>query len=206
GQFIDVAMYDVLVWMTAEFWPRHFNGEQIPARMGNAHYRHAPNNAYPARDRLVVVAVETDGQWNRLLEAMGCDDLTIRERFSSGEGRIAQRKEVDALVAAWVKDLAAAEVVDRCQGAGVPAAPVLELSEIASHPHVLARRMIVEVPLHTGGPEHIKLLGCPIKLSASPADVYQGAPRLGEHNRDVYCGMLNYSAAQLEDLQARGIV
>jgi len=206
GQFIDVAMYDILVWMTAEFWPLHFNGEKIPQRMGNAHFRHAPYNTYPAKDGLVAIAAETDKQWNSLLGILDCGPLKDGARFASAEGRVTHRAEVDALVGDWVKSLAARQVVDRCQAVGVPAGPVLELSDIASHPHVRARQMLIEVALHAGHSQKIKLLGCPMKLSASPAEVHQSAPRLGEHNKEIYCELLGHAPAQLDAWKSQGLV
>ena len=203
GQFVDVAMYDVMVWMTAELWPFHFRGEKIPERMGNRHYRYVPYNIYRARDGLVVIAAEKDKQWSDLSEVMGCSALAGSARYRSTESRVKHREEVDALVADWAKKLEVAEVVGKCQKAGVPAGQVMELSDIASHPHVLSRQMMVEAPLDSGT---MKLLGCPMKLSATPTDFHRPAALLGGHNQEIYCGMLGYSAAQLDLWKSAGLV
>ena len=74
----------------------------------------------------------------------------------------------------WLSALAAA---------GVPAGPVLGIAEMLEHPQVLARDMVIETLHPKVGA--VRAIGCPLKLSATPARVSRAAPLFGQHTREV---------------------
>jgi len=198
GQLVDVAMSDVAAWFSAEVWPLPLAGQEV-SRVGNHHWFHAPHNLYQAQDRPVVVGVEKDGQWQALLGAMGRRDLLGDSRYATSEDRVRQIEEVDRLVEEWANSLKAADVVSRCQAAGVPAALVQEMDEVVEHPNTRERETIIE---RSG----YRIFGAPIKFSRTPLTVEDLGPALGQDNDEVLGGLLGLSRDQREHLKAEGVI
>ena len=86
---------------------------------------------------------------------------------------------------------------------GVPAGPILTYDQVFADPHVKAREMVVDVEHPAAG--HVRVLGMPFKLSATPGTVRRRAPRLGEHTDEVL-REAGYDEAAIGDLRARKIV
>jgi crotonobetainyl-CoA:carnitine CoA-transferase CaiB-like acyl-CoA transferase len=83
--------------------------------------------------------------------------------------------------------------------------PVLELDEALASDLVRAREMVVEHD-QPGATAAIRLLGLPVKLSATPGDTAQRpGPALGEHTVEVL-EAAGYSAQEIAGLQESGAV
>ncbi|MCC7326072.1 MAG: CoA transferase [Burkholderiales bacterium] len=95
------------------------------------------------------------------------------------------------------------EWIAALDAAGVPAGPVHALGEALTHPHTLARGMVVDLVHPEAGAT--KAIGCPLHFSATPARVDRPAPLLGEHTREVLreCG---YGDAEIDAYVAAGVV
>ncbi|MDP6550471.1 MAG: CaiB/BaiF CoA-transferase family protein, partial [Dehalococcoidia bacterium] len=198
GQLVDVAMSDVAAWFSAEVWPLSLAGKEV-SRVGNRHWFYAPYNLYQAQDRPVAVGVEKDAQWRSLLQVMGRQDLQGDSRYTTSEDRVRRVEEVDRLVEEWTASLKAADVISRCQAAGVPAAPVQEIDEVVKHPNTRVRETIIE---RSG----YRIFGTPIKFSRTPLTVESLGPALGQHNDEVLGELLGLSRDQREHLKAEGVV
>ena len=85
----------------------------------------------------------------------------------------------------------------------MPAGPVLTCDQVFADPHVAARAMAVEVEHPRAGATRV--LGIPLKLSATPGSIRRPAPTLGQHTDEIL-GELGYDAAAIRDLHARGVV
>ena len=86
---------------------------------------------------------------------------------------------------------------------GLPAGPVLDITQMHADPHAIARDMIVEVPHKTLGTA--KALGMPVKFAGTPAKTDQGAPVYGQHTREVLAEY-GYSADEIQSLIDDGAV
>jgi crotonobetainyl-CoA:carnitine CoA-transferase CaiB-like acyl-CoA transferase len=95
-------------------------------------------------------------------------------------------------------------VVRILSSAGVPAAPVNDVAEMIADPQVQAREMFVEMDHPTYGP--LKTTGTPLKLSKTPGRVRWLAPAPGEHNLDVFVGLLGHAPAEVAEWQADGVI
>jgi crotonobetainyl-CoA:carnitine CoA-transferase CaiB-like acyl-CoA transferase len=204
GQRLDISMHDVAAWMTSEAWPEVLTGRGSPIRTGNRHRNLAPQGLYQARDGLVVLEICSDDEWSKLCQVMKREDLKVDSRLATAEGRRRVADELDREISAWMAERSANEVVTACQEAGVPAAPLLELDRATSHPHALSRKLVVELTHPTHGP--IRLLGTPFRFSRTSARVETPAPDLGQHNREVFGGLLGLSDQELEALKSAGVI
>ena len=87
---------------------------------------------------------------------------------------------------------------------GVPASKVYATSDIIADPHYAAREQVLTVDSADFGP--LLQPGVVPRLTDTPGRVYGRAPMLGEHNAEIYGGLLGVETAELERYAAEGII
>jgi len=107
-------------------------------------------------------------------------------------------------VARWVSERTVDEVVQIMDEAGVPAAPVYDVEDALANEHSRARGLFVEVDTPLYG--RARLPGYPFKLSEADGDLSRPAPRVGEHNHEVYSRLLGLSEDELKRLSDKGVI
>jgi crotonobetainyl-CoA:carnitine CoA-transferase CaiB-like acyl-CoA transferase len=175
------------------------------ARFGNQHPFTAPYDAFQATDGWVVVASASNKLFRALCEGIGRPELADDERFRSHRGRARHREQINALVGEWVRERSCDEVVAALgpEGADVPCARVATPDELTRDPQLLARDMIERHPHPSLG--EVVFHGNPLQFGGAEPRERALAPRLGEHNPEVYAelGLDEDALARLAD---RGIV
>jgi formyl-CoA transferase len=204
GQHIDVSLLDAMLFQSTGYLTLGAMGVDLP-RMGNQFRIAAPAGCYACRDGRVMAGVLLDSHWRRLAALIGRPELADDPRFAAAGARIERRGEVDALLAEWARPRSVADVVAVCAEAGIPAAPVRSYAEAARDPHVAARRMLQPVPPEGGSGPAIPVTAPPAKLSRTPTRVRQGAPALGQHNREILAE-LGYDQTSVERLMEAGVI
>jgi crotonobetainyl-CoA:carnitine CoA-transferase CaiB-like acyl-CoA transferase len=103
--------------------------------------------------------------------------------------------------------VAVAEAVEAIQAAGVPCAPVRTPGQAVHDPLALRRGDTVPLkhPKHGDFPD-IPVTGVPIHFSNATVGFDRPSPAMGQHNQEVYAGLLGYSAEQIADLKTRGVI
>jgi crotonobetainyl-CoA:carnitine CoA-transferase CaiB-like acyl-CoA transferase len=175
------------------------------ARVGNQHPFTAPYDAFPARDGYVVIATASNKLFRQLCQALGRPELAADERFKSHRARAAHRGEVNAVVAAWVRERSCDEVLALLgpRGARLPCARVEGPEELLDDPQLAARGMLERHP-HPGLGE-IVLHGSPLRFAGAEPRERALAPALGADNGAIY-GELGIGEAELARLAAEGVV
>jgi formyl-CoA transferase len=153
---------------------------------------------------VAVSAGASDAVWRRFCQILGRDDLARDPDFATAAARRDRRDDVAAIVQAWTSSRPKAEVVRVLASAGVPAAPVNNVAEMVADPQVRAREMFVERDHPLYGP--LKLTGSPVKMSETPGRVRWLAPMPGEHNEEIFCGLLGHSKDELARWRDEGVV
>jgi crotonobetainyl-CoA:carnitine CoA-transferase CaiB-like acyl-CoA transferase len=156
-----------------------------------------------ARDGLLSIAVVTDAQWHGLFRAVGRPEMIEDPRFESASARSAHLAELIAELGGGKVDMPIAEALGRLQAEDVPCGPVLSLDEIAGHPQVVASATLVTSEHPQMG--RIREPRPPARFDVTPAAIRRPAPALGEHTAEVL-GELGLSAAEIDDLRAKGVV
>jgi crotonobetainyl-CoA:carnitine CoA-transferase CaiB-like acyl-CoA transferase len=205
GQHIDLALLDSLLVALDNLGERYTVGGELLTRAGNVSFGGSSSGVYPTTDGHVAVAAgASDAVWRRFCEIIGRGDLTQDPRFATAAARRDRRDEIAALIQAWTSQHSRADVVRALATAGVPAAPVNTVAEMVADPQVQAREMFVEIEHPTYGP--LKTTGTPLKLSETPGRIRWLAPMPGEHNEEVFVGLLGYSRDDLARWQAEGVI
>jgi len=135
---------------------------------------------------------------------MGREDLLTDERYATGRQRAINADALCAEVQAWVGAHAYDEVIATLEAANVPAGGVYSVREIMEDPHYAAREDIAEVDHERTGP--VKMPAVIPKLGTTPGAVRWAGPELGEHNDQIYQGLLGMGAGRLADLREIGVI
>jgi crotonobetainyl-CoA:carnitine CoA-transferase CaiB-like acyl-CoA transferase len=192
GMHIDLAMFDIAVWMTQAAWPDILSGGSDPGRSGNRNAKACPHDVYPGRTGLLALTVESDEEWLRLAATMLRPDLAEDTGLASLAGRLERIDEIDDAVIGWLASHEADEAAAQLQAGGVPAAPVRDMAAIAEAAETRLRGLVVETTPLGGGP--IRVLGNPINFSRTTSSIRAAAPTLGEHTETVLTEWLGVSS------------
>ena len=208
GQRVDVSMQEAVA-ATTEHVNTAYNYEGTPAvRCG---FRHGGQfvATWRCKDGYVSITTNTQQAWDDLRAWMDRDGLAgdlLEEKYSD---RFILRGElsshIEQLIESWTLLHTRQEIAEWGQAHHHPWGPVAVPEEVLGNPQLWAREFFIE----TEHPEHDATLvypGAPYKLPLSPWKLKHTAPRVGQHNAEVYCGELGLSAADLELLASAGVV
>jgi crotonobetainyl-CoA:carnitine CoA-transferase CaiB-like acyl-CoA transferase len=205
GQFLDLSQVESVTHLGL-----HGIAHQVvtggPApRTGNRHPVHAPQGVYRAAgdDEWLMLTVESESAWRGLTQCLGCEELRAAE-FNAVEVRHANHDAIDRQIEAWSSSRPRDEAVAALESAGVIAAPVFTAREVLDHPQLVARGFWTTLDRAHVGP--IAHPVAPYRLGAAPPAIASVAPTLGEHSRLVLGTLLALSAAELDDLEAAGVI
>ncbi len=183
GQFVDVAMYDVVLRLCEGAADTRYTGRVARPATGNGHPTIAPFDIFPTSDGHCAIGTPSDRMFATLCERMGHADLADDERFDSAASRLANRPELNESLVRWTMSKTTPEIVRLLSG-DVPVGPVNDMAAIFTDPHVAARNMLVEVE-QPDGSRPVVLAGQPIKMSKSRTGIRCRPPRLGEHTEEI---------------------
>jgi formyl-CoA transferase len=204
GQVIDAAIYESVLNMMESLVTEFDQLGHVRERSGPILPRIAPSNVYPTRDGIVMIGANQDTVFARLCEAMGAPDLARDARYADHQARGEHQKELDDVIAGWSATLGTRELLDRLEQAGVPSGLIYRASDMLDDPHFAARQAIVETTHPRFG--KLRMQNVAPRLSLSPSSIRTPAPELGEHNDEVFGGLLGLDAATLTAYRNRGVI
>ena len=206
GQYIDVSMLRATVaTMGAGLMEYELTG-RVPQPRGNYDPVMAPYGNYPCQgeDAWVSIAVRTEDEWRGLLEAMDNPEWAGESPFASRYARLNHRRELDARLSEWTRERTPWEATELLQSHGVAAFPVLDAEGRLFNPHFQERGLYSDIEHPALGAEPIFNLMW--QLSRTPPTIRRHAPLLGEHNREVFCGLLGLGEAELSRLEEEHVI
>jgi benzylsuccinate CoA-transferase BbsF subunit len=206
GQWIDAGMSDAVAGTIPEWYIEYaMNGRDL-GRVGNEHLAMAPHGTYPCEgdDRWIAITVEDDAQWEGLLEVLGRPDWGSDPRFRDQYGRWSHRDDLDGLLAQATRALDSEKLFHRLQAAGVPAGPVLKLSDWVQDPHLAARGYFWQMDHPEIGRRTMP--GIPAAFSEAGPFRYEPPPLLGQHTREVLHDLLGVSEPELDRMEREKVL
>lgn len=205
GQVIDAALYESVLQVMEGLVPEYDHGGIIRERSGSILPGIAPSNVYICKDGEYMIGANKDSLWQRLAEAMGMPDLGTDPRFATHLARGHNQFELDDIINAWAATLTVDEVDALMIAYSIPAGRVYRALEMLEDPHFQARDAIIEVETERYG--KLKMQGAFPKMSATPSSVRSPAPSIvGQHNAEIYGGLLGMDIAELGRLKAAGAI
>jgi formyl-CoA transferase len=212
GRRLQVAMQDAMIhYMRVPFSRTQLSGK-APVRGGSARSQPGglvPSALYPCKpggpnDYVYVFCSRGNADhWQRLLKAIGREDLKGDERFDTQQARSQHAAEVDELIAAWTRQHSKEEAMKLIGAAGVPAGAVFDTVELMNDPSLTERGIMQTIEHPTTG--KVKMPTWPVRFDGHPTKV-KPSPLLGQHSAEVLSGWLGLSAGEIDGLKADGIL
>ena len=206
GQMIDTSLLQTAVTYMSPFYGEWESGGHLRQRSGNRGYWSGPADLYKAKDgRWVMLAIISNTIWRRFARFIGREDLATDPRFQEEIERWEHRDITDPVVAEWVASQTAEEVMAVAEKIPIPAGICYEHTETAHHPQVKARKMLIEMPSPDGNSK-VLVRNVPLSMSVTPPKIERTFPAVGQHNEEIYGGLLGYSPEKLAKLKEEGII
>ena len=203
GQHVDTSLVDAGVALSVWEATEYFSGFGVPAALGSAHRMNAPYQAIRCADGYITLGAANERLFRRLCEVLGHPEWSEDPAFAANASRVRNREALAARIESIAATQPRAHWLALLEANDIPCGPINDYAQVFADPQVLAREMVVETDHPTLG--HLRTLGSPIKLSATPADVSRRAPQLGEHTDEVL-SEAGYSGAEIAALRAGGAI
>ena len=214
GRLIELSQSEAVMHHVSYAWMDWTMNGRLHPHPGNRHPSMAPHGVFPAAEDpgvehdlppYVAIAVPHDRAWAALCGAMGDPALAADERYADVVSRCRRQDELEALVAAWTRLRTARELMLRLQAAGVPAAMVHRQTLMHGDPHLAARGFFERIEHPEAGAHRYP--GPQARFREQPLQPVRGpAPTLGQHNRELLCGLLGLGEDEYRRLEAEGVI
>lgn len=205
GQRIDQGMYQMGVSLLPEaILGRQVDGAQT-ARLGSADFDALVSDVFESRDqdRWVAVSIRDRADVGRLSAAVPQVASLVPEFDQSNDESIQQVRKG---IAEFVRGMKPDEAATILQGAGVPAAPVLDVADLLMDEHLVDRCFYEDVDFGTELGVR-PLIGRPFKYSSGKGPtIVRRAADFGADNEYVLSDILGLSQDEIHDLYESGIV
>lgn len=183
GVHIDVPMMGTSLAIAALQTSEYFGVGKDPVKLGSAHPRNAPYQAFKASDDYLVMAAGTQALWESVCRILQSDSLLQDERFSSTVLRAKNQVALKDLIEVILQGNTAAYWIEAFSKAGIPCCPINQYSAVLSDPITAAMEWVQ--PLEMANGHQTKTVVNPVKFNGQTAGIEKRPPRLGEHNQEL---------------------
>lgn len=204
GQHIDMALLDVQAAVLANQASNYLVGGVVPQRMGNAHPNIVPYQAFATSDGFIILAVGNDGQFEKLLQLAGREELMQDERFATNPARVQNREIVCEEVANIMVQESRDYWLEELSVRGVPCGPINNIEQVFTNPQIQHRQMQIEVEHPLSG--SISLCNSPIKYSRTKVEISKAPPLLGDDTETILSDLLGLGEEELQALKEKGCI
>jgi crotonobetainyl-CoA:carnitine CoA-transferase CaiB-like acyl-CoA transferase len=205
GQVVDAAIYESVFQMLESVLPEYDFFGHVRERTGAKLAGIVPTNTYRCRDgKYIIIGGNGDSIFQRLMRAAGRPDMANDPRLADNPGRVKHEAEIDDAIGAFTAQHDFDTVIALLREADVPAGPIYSIADIVRDPQYLARNMFESITLPDGKP--LKIPAVVPKLSETPAKTEWPGPTLGEHNAEVYGGLLGIEDGVIAEMKASGLI
>ena len=185
GAYIDCALIDSVTAILGFQATNYFLTGKGGKRMGNSHPNVLPYDVYKVADGEVIIATANNGQFRKLVAALGAPDMADDPRFSEMAARAQNRAEMDRLLNALTARFTRADLLARLESLSVPAGPINTIADVFADPQVIHRGMRIDTPNPRARGGATPGLRTAIMIDGQPAVSPRHAPALGEHTDEI---------------------
>jgi len=204
GQRVDGSLLETAVSLLAYHAEGYLLAGVVPTPLGSGHPSLSPYRNFRCKDgQWIFIAAANDRFWQRLTRALGLDWMASDPRFAVNQQRVANRKELEAMLEELIGGYDREPLLKLLEEADVPATPVNTVDQVMNDPQTIERG-IVQRTVHPRLGE-IPVVGTPLKFSRMSPGVRQAAPLRGEHTDSILaeCG---YSATRISELREKKVI
>lgn len=201
GRMIDISLQETIVSLMRPSFAgnryQHTNWSRVPDRppaMGRME----------TKDGYIVIGTPEDHHFIAFRELMGNPEWIAGKDWETLAYRSHHLMDVTTRLDDWMRQQSKHDIHHRAARMGIAVGPINSAPEVVSDEQFVYRDYFTEVE-HPEAGKH-RYAGWPYKMSATPARASRPAPLLGQHNQEVFCNELGYSAEEFEQLRHAGAV
>jgi crotonobetainyl-CoA:carnitine CoA-transferase CaiB-like acyl-CoA transferase len=202
GQFIDAAMLDASIALTAQYASGFLTSGEIGKRAGNRAPNTFPSGVFRAADGDMIIVCGNDRQFRALATVLGQGELAEDCRFATNAARRENHAELTVLINRALAGGSLREWADRLEAAGVPSSGINAIDQVFSDPQVVHRGIRIDVAQEDG--RTLPVVRSPLNFSKTPV-AHGPTPTLGAHT-DAVLRKLGRSEDEITGLRARGVI
>ncbi|MBK8527761.1 MAG: CoA transferase [Rubrivivax sp.] len=177
GGQIDVPMFAATLAVSALQTSEYFGTGRNPVKLGSAHPRNSPYQAYQAGDGWFAIAAGNNRLWQQVCAVVGTPELLADPRYDSPTLRARHQRELKDALDPHFARLPLAHWLQAFAAAGVPCAPINGYAEALADPQTQHLQLVREQRLPGG--HATRTVGSPVRLDGRPIDVDTSVPALG---------------------------
>ncbi len=210
GRRLQLAMQDAMIhYMRTCFATMARTGKAARrngAKSGGGN--NAPSGLYPAKggganDYVYLTTSRANPEhWSRLMKLIGREELIEDPRFATGDVRVKNEKELDAIIGEWTRRHDKREAMEKLIAVGVPSGAVFDTMELQNEPTFEERGLLQTVKNHNG---EYKMATWPVRIDGKTVRL-KGSPALGGDSAEVLHNWLGIGPGEVEGLRKEGIV
>lgn len=184
GTYIDCSMLGSLLGVAALQTSEYFGTGKDGRRLGSAHPRNAPYQAFRASDDYFVIAAGNDELWGQVAEAVGMPELAQDARFKTQLDRARNQEVLEEILSGPFALRTAEGWLREMDRRGVPSAPINSYRQILADPHLLEMGLVRDLRLPNG--VETRTVAYPVKMSGYEFEITREPPMLGAHTKEVF--------------------
>jgi crotonobetainyl-CoA:carnitine CoA-transferase CaiB-like acyl-CoA transferase len=196
GAHIDVPMFGCTLAIAALQTSELFGSGRNPRRLGSAHPRNAPYQAFQAADGYFAIAAGNQQLWMKVVRAVALPELAADPRFATTSERAANQVALKELLETRFRTASAAHWLAVFAAAGVPHAPINDYESALADPQVAHMGWVQPLQLPNG--VMTRSFGTPLRVNGAPAPIGSAPPALGQHTAEIRA---RYGAPQQHELK-----
>ena len=200
GQKVEVNMLDAITTIQMQELSVFTVGKKPQTRSVEPHahsYIRAPYGVFKTKDSYITIAMANLKKLGELINEPFFADL--EDQTDSWT----YRDEIYAMTRIKLEERTTQEWLDLFRPVDIWCGPVYGYEDVVNDPQIKHNGTFVEYDHPTEG--RVKTPGFPIKFSKTPSTVDRGAPRVGEHTREILSAE-GKSDAEIDALLASGAV
>ena len=206
GQMVDLSLLQTaLAYITPQIAEAEVLGKLRPM-IGNRAAYVGPTDLYRCKDGYIFIATIMNTLWRRMARLIGHAELIDDPELQTDYQRYEQRHRIDPLVANWAAGHTVDQALEKLEQARIPCSPVRGLDEVVDDPHVVSENMMEYTDMEVPGLHKLPVSGIQARLSKTPGRVVTRAPRVGEHNDEIYRDLLGYDKSLLTELKQMAVI
>lgn len=184
GTHIDASMFGASLAVGALQTSQYFGSGIDPVKLGSAHPRNAPYQAFKVSDGYVAMAAGNNALFRSAAAAIGREELAGLARFGSTALRAQHQAELKQIFESAFETLSVSQVLAMFREAGVPCAPINSYSDALADEQVAFMGWVQPLELPSG--VVTRTFASPLRFDGRGQPIYRRPPALGEHNAEIF--------------------
>ena len=203
GRWVTTSLLEAQIFMLDFQASRWLMDKEVPKQAGNDHPTGIPTGVFPTSDGHINIAASSGRLWERFCETVERPDWKTHEKWKTQQGRSKDRAAINAAIGEITRTKPAAHWIELFEANGIPCGPIYTMDQVFADPQVKHLRMARVMHSPTVGDKEV--VASAINISGFSKDIRLPTPEAGSSTDEVLRGV-GYSAGEIEDMRARGVI